>query len=114
MTIKCQPEAAPTPEITWSQNGQVITIDDKHTVSLDGTLHIAQMTASDQGSYTCKARNQNGETEASTVVSVFGKCPLELCALFRCVRTAIVRNSVDTFFVKSCLIINVDNHFSEI
>ena len=73
MTIKCQPEAAPTPEITWSQNGQIINNDERHTVLLDGTLHIAQMTASDQGRYTCKAKNQNGESEASTFVSVFGK-----------------------------------------
>ena len=73
MTIKCQPDAAPTPEITWLQNGQVITNDDRRSVSLDGTLRVSQMTAADQGTYTCKARNQNGESQASTYVSVFSK-----------------------------------------
>ena len=73
MTIRCQPDAAPTPEITWLQNGQMINNDDRRTVSLDGSLHIAQMTVSDQGTYTCKAKNLNGESQASTFVSVFGK-----------------------------------------
>ena len=83
MTIKCQPEAAPTPTIEWTKNGQVIGNDDRHTVLLDGTLHVSQMTRSDQGQYTCKATNINGEGRSTTRVSVFGKYKTKVCGLVR-------------------------------
>lgn len=74
LTITCNPEAAPQPEITWLQNGHVIGYSDsRREILLDGTLHIHDVAQSDQGSYTCKATNVNGEDESRTQVTVLGK-----------------------------------------
>ena len=73
LTIACRPEAAPTPDITWTRNGQILGGDGRTTVSMDGTLHITQLTISDQGMYMCKATNINGESQTSTRVYVYGE-----------------------------------------
>ncbi|KAL4235250.1 hypothetical protein ACF0H5_006888 [Mactra antiquata] len=71
LTIQCRPEAAPQPEITWSHNGQPISYGDgRREIFLDGTLRITGVTQSDQGTYTCKATNINGEDQSSTQVLV--------------------------------------------
>lgn len=73
LTIQCQPEAAPQPDITWLHNGQAIGYGDaRRQILLDGTLHIIQISQSDQGMYTCKATNINGEDQSSTHVLVMG------------------------------------------
>lgn len=71
LTLRCQPEAAPQPDITWLQNGQAIGYGDmRRQILLDGTLHITEISPSDQGLYTCKATNLNGEDQSSTQVIV--------------------------------------------
>lgn len=71
LTIPCQPEAAPQPEITWLQNGQAIGYgDSRRQILIDGTLHITELTFGDQGKYTCKATNANGEDSSSTTVTI--------------------------------------------
>lgn len=71
MTIYCSPEAAPQPEITWlHNNAEVGHNDNRKQILLDGTLHVTQVNLDDQGIYTCKATNQNGEDQSSTSVTV--------------------------------------------
>lgn len=74
LTIRCQPEAAPQPDIEWLHNGQSIGFgDSRREILLDGTLHVTQVSQADQGVYTCKATNINGEASSSCQVSVMGK-----------------------------------------
>lgn len=75
LTIPCRPEAAPQPQITWSQNGGEIGYGDlRRSVLLDGTLHVTEVTSGDQGRYTCKAVNSLGEAESAVVVTVQCTC----------------------------------------
>lgn len=71
LTIPCTPEAAPQPLITWSQNGADIGYGDaRRQVLNDGTLHVTEITRGDQGLYTCKATNDQGEAQSSTQVTI--------------------------------------------
>ncbi|XP_060587975.1 contactin-like [Ruditapes philippinarum] len=71
LTLRCQPEAAPQPNIEWLHNGQSIGYGDmRREILIDGTLHVTQVSKADQGLYTCKASNVNGEDTSSTQVSV--------------------------------------------
>ena len=73
ITIPCRPEAAPTPDITWTRNGQQIGLDGRYSVSIDGTLHVTQVNFVDQGQYVCKANNVYGESQSATSVLVYGE-----------------------------------------
>lgn len=82
LTIPCHPDAAPQPEITWLQNGQAIGYgDSRREILLDGTLHIKEVSFSDQGTYTCKATNVNGEDTSSSLITVVGKVIMLLTEL---------------------------------
>lgn len=76
-TIICQPDASPSPEITWSLNdaplnlvkgaeGRVLLLD-------NGNLFITQVQMSDQGRYTCTAENLNGRASSTGLLSVVCK-----------------------------------------
>ena len=71
LTIPCHPEAAPQPVITWSQNGGDLGYGDaRRQILIDGTLHVTDVTRADDGVYTCKAINDQGEATSSTRVTV--------------------------------------------
>lgn len=79
MTILCHPEAAPSPNITWLYEGQVIPGDSgqegtpAHLQSLtSGHLRIVNLSYTDQGLYTCKAVNIHGTVQSSTELTVLG------------------------------------------
>ncbi|GFO37283.1 contactin [Plakobranchus ocellatus] len=71
LTLRCHPEGAPFPSIEWSKGSAVISSGgDKYTVLANGNLHIALLTSTDQGVYTCTATNQFGTAQASSTVMI--------------------------------------------
>ena len=65
MSLICSTDGLPEPDVTWSLNGT--DIDDGG----DGPVHtIKAATVTDVGAYTCKARNQYGETNRTIWVGV--------------------------------------------
>jgi len=81
LTIRCLPEAAPQPTITWTQNGQEIGYGDgggRRMVMMDGTLRVTQVSFADQGLYTCKAENGIGSAQSQTSVSITSKFRAEI------------------------------------
>ena len=71
--MKCQPDAAPAPEFRWFKGDKEILSGDRYKILNDGTLEIDKVIASDQGPYTCKARNFLGEDSETASASVLGK-----------------------------------------
>lgn len=70
ITIPCRPEAAPTPEITWLKNGSPIGLRTGLEVLYNGDLRIKGVQMSDEGLYTCKATNVNGEASSHCALTV--------------------------------------------
>ncbi|XP_041371548.1 contactin-like [Gigantopelta aegis] len=82
ITIKCLPEAAPTPEVKWSHNGSPLGLSfgasGRLTLLLSGFLVISQLTQSDEGSYTCTATNSEGTASSTGHLSVVGHTVLNV------------------------------------
>uniref|UniRef100_A0A182UGL9 Contactin n=1 Tax=Anopheles melas TaxID=34690 RepID=A0A182UGL9_9DIPT len=63
-TIRCEPEAAPTPKIVWKKDGNVIGSGGHRKIYPTGTLHISPTSRDDEGTYTCIASNTQGMAES--------------------------------------------------
>ncbi len=75
LTIICEPEGAPQPEITWFKNGVALPESSGHYRKLrNGFLVVSDIQVGDQGTYTCTATNINGDASSSTELSVSGEC----------------------------------------
>lgn len=76
LTIPCQPEAAPAPEITWVKNGAQMSLSPTNgnqngaQMLLNGYLKIVGVSLGDGGFYTCHAKNIHGEAQTTTNVIV--------------------------------------------
>ena len=66
VTIACDPEAAPRPNITWYHNGARIGSAGKRKVYPNGNLFIEGLNEADDGQYDCKASNRFGNSQSST------------------------------------------------
>ena len=66
VVMECSAEGNPAPKFTWLKDGSV--------VKSGATLSIDSMKYEDAGSYTCRAENDAGESEATTSVKVDGPC----------------------------------------
>jgi len=86
LRIKCQPEAAPFPDIQWFRNGGNLNPsenpDDNVYMSSSGELIIKELTSSDGGTYECVATNDLGEDRNRTVVTLFGKGKVSILTLY--------------------------------
>uniref|UniRef100_A0A674NXD0 Contactin-3-like n=1 Tax=Takifugu rubripes TaxID=31033 RepID=A0A674NXD0_TAKRU len=60
VTLECKPQAYPVASILWKKGNLPIHINDRVTLSPDGTLRLANVSKSDAGGYTCFARNRFG------------------------------------------------------
>ncbi|VDM51645.1 unnamed protein product [Angiostrongylus costaricensis] len=84
-TLPCQASGRAPPRITWLLDGNLVdtTKDNRYSQHSSGSLHIADLRKSDTGVYTCRAKNDDGESTwtASLVVedhntkSVFSRMP---------------------------------------
>lgn len=84
-TLPCQASGRAPPRITWLLDSNLVdtTKDNRYSQHSSGSLHIADLRKSDTGVYTCRAKNDDGESTwtASLVVedhntkSVFSRMP---------------------------------------
>ena len=66
ISLKCVINQGSSPKIHWSKDG--FPINGKKTV-----LHLIEVTAEDEGRYTCKAENKGGSSNDSIIVTVDSK-----------------------------------------
>ncbi|XP_023242973.1 neuroglian-like [Centruroides sculpturatus] len=72
VVLRCEVFGAPQPDIKWSKNGRELT-GGKYQVIGKGSLQITNVLVSDQGTYTCIARNKFGEMKRHGKLEVKGK-----------------------------------------
>uniref|UniRef100_A0A8C2EXH0 Contactin-5 n=1 Tax=Cyprinus carpio TaxID=7962 RepID=A0A8C2EXH0_CYPCA len=71
VSLECRPRASPKPRISWRKNDRRVQI----MLLRNNTLRIINSSRSDEGSYVCRAENQFGSAELTTVLLVKGKRP---------------------------------------
>ncbi|XP_059165972.1 contactin-like [Physella acuta] len=80
ITMLCQPEAAPAPNITWYKNGMALPISfdaNERLVQLyNGNLMIKELHISDKGIYECMAVNYLGAARSSGILTVVSQTVL--------------------------------------
>ncbi|XP_041856289.1 hemicentin-1 [Melanotaenia boesemani] len=71
VTLECQAEGNPPPQISWLKNGRPLLLSPRtRLLSGDSLLRIAPVQLSDSGVYTCVARSRAGLAELSYDVQV--------------------------------------------
>ncbi|XP_061177623.1 contactin-like [Saccostrea echinata] len=76
LTIPCEPEAAPAPEITWMRNGAQLPLSVTNgnqngaQMLINGYLKIVGVKLQDAGFYTCAAKNVHGDAQTTTQLTV--------------------------------------------
>ena len=73
-SFRCEAEGNPEPKVTWLKQKSDLVVD-KRVVPSRGGLMITDVTSTDEGRYTCAARNILGEVTSSATLTVQG----ELC-----------------------------------
>ena len=71
--IRCTFDGLPTPTVTWSHDGSMLTNDSDITIATDdssSTLTIITLTEDDSGFYTCMVSNLLGNGTATSVLQV--------------------------------------------
>ena len=66
VTLKCVTEGFPPPKVSWFKFGN-------ESSNRGSTYHIANTSKSDEGRYTCSAKNVFGTDDKSSYVTVIGK-----------------------------------------
>ena len=73
VTLPCSTLPDPTLSFTWFFNDVQISLPGDDAVLLaNGSLHISSVENSEEGVYTCQARNNLGTAEGTVFLSVFG------------------------------------------
>ncbi|MBN3312119.1 HMCN1 protein, partial [Atractosteus spatula] len=70
VTLLCQTEGYPTPEVTWYKDGTQLTESVRQRILGSGSLQIAFAKPSDTGRYTCTAANLAGSTSLEMSLTV--------------------------------------------
>ncbi|CAD6189512.1 unnamed protein product [Caenorhabditis auriculariae] len=74
--LNCEVMGSPKPAITWYYNGQRLTSNRKHEMSLaNNVLRIYPFLESDVGRYTCAASNPLGRVEHTAVIELITSIP---------------------------------------
>uniref|UniRef100_A0A671MG60 Contactin-5 n=1 Tax=Sinocyclocheilus anshuiensis TaxID=1608454 RepID=A0A671MG60_9TELE len=75
VSLECRPRASPKPRISWRKNDRRVQPSRRIMLLRNNTLRIINSSRSDEGSYVCRAENQFGSAELTTVLLVKGKRP---------------------------------------
>ncbi|NXB77102.1 HMCN1 protein, partial [Donacobius atricapilla] len=70
VTLQCEAEGYPGPEISWHKAGQQITESMRSRILSTGALQILFVQPGDSGRYTCTAANPAGSSTSSTQLTV--------------------------------------------
>ncbi|XP_067391212.1 hemicentin-1 isoform X2 [Emydura macquarii macquarii] len=65
VTLQCEVEGYPVPEITWLKDGQQVTESIRQRILSTGALQMAFVQPGDAGRYTCMAANVAGSSSSS-------------------------------------------------
>ncbi|KAM6927796.1 contactin-4 [Xenentodon cancila] len=68
--VECHPKASPRATVSWWRDGEPLKDTERQTIMPDGTLRIANISKSDEGRYTCVARNQFGASSSTGMLAV--------------------------------------------
>nr|XP_015815441.2 contactin-4 [Nothobranchius furzeri] len=68
--LECRPNASPKASISWWRGGNLLKDSERQTTMEDGTLRITNISKSDEGRYTCVARNHFGVSSSSGTLVV--------------------------------------------
>ncbi|NXK97014.1 HMCN1 protein, partial [Formicarius rufipectus] len=70
VTLQCEAEGSPGPEISWHKDGQQILESLRRRVLSSGALQLVFVQPGDSGRYTCTATNPAGSSSASAELTV--------------------------------------------
>uniref|UniRef100_A0A8C9N6Y6 Hemicentin-1 n=1 Tax=Serinus canaria TaxID=9135 RepID=A0A8C9N6Y6_SERCA len=70
VTLQCEAEGYPGPEISWHKDGQQITESMRRRMLSTGALQILFVQPGDSGRYTCTATNPAGSSTSNTELAV--------------------------------------------
>ena len=73
LNIQCSVSGMPTPEVTWSKDGQLLGAGANVVIHNNGTLSVRGVTPEDSGRYTCTAQNVAGRQSVESDIKVLGK-----------------------------------------
>lgn len=73
VTLRCQVEGQPTPEITWLRERRPVAEGGRLRMFANGTLWLAAVQRADGGLYTCAASNLAGRGSADVRLIVHGE-----------------------------------------
>jgi len=82
LVLTCEGRAAPTPDITWMRNGEILTDDANVNITTNivtdsqrnrvSTLTVSSFSMSDEGNYICNVSNTAGSVVSGGLS--LGKC----------------------------------------
>uniref|UniRef100_A0A8C9SVP0 Contactin-5 n=1 Tax=Scleropages formosus TaxID=113540 RepID=A0A8C9SVP0_SCLFO len=78
VSLECKPRASPKPTITWRKGDRRIQPSKRTLLLRNNSLRIVNATRADEGTYVCRAENQFGVTEMTTVLMVKEAMRVEL------------------------------------
>ncbi|XP_015243548.1 PREDICTED: contactin-4-like isoform X2 [Cyprinodon variegatus] len=70
VVLECRPNASPRAMISWWRRGKLLRNSKRQIILEDGTLRITNISKSDEGSYTCVARNHFGASSSTGALVV--------------------------------------------
>lgn len=74
VTLECEADGIPQPEVRWLHNNQDITGNSfHHNILPSGSLQIPVVRREDQGLYVCFAKNGGGIAQVQRLLEVKGK-----------------------------------------
>lgn len=73
VTLQCEAEGYPGPEISWHKDGQQIMESMQRRILSTGALQILFVQPEDSGRYTCTVANPAGSSTSSMELTVHGK-----------------------------------------
>lgn len=72
VTLRCSAQARPLPQYTWTFNGKTVTASNSTYTLSGGDLSFTVVNVTENGTYTCTARNIHNFATTSAQLSIQG------------------------------------------